>query len=81
LLQFVGVISISLYPFFFGFLLHSLSKIDFLFIVIKVRKFENGTELTLNVLTRFCGLAFPLVSKIDGRERIRRLLDPRQLIR
>ena len=77
LLQFVGVISVPFYPFFFGFLLHCLSKVDFLFIIIKVRKLEYGAELTLNLLTRGRGLAFPLVRKIDSGEGIRRLLNPR----
>jgi hypothetical protein len=39
-----------------GFLLHCLSKVDFLFIIIKVCKLEYGAELTLNLLTRGRGL-------------------------
>ena len=79
-LQFVGIISVPLYSFFFGFLLYCLPKVDLLFIIIKVCKLEYGTELTLNLLARCRRLAFPLVSKIDGVEDIRRLLDPRQFI-
>jgi hypothetical protein len=80
-LQFIGIISVSLYSFFFGFLLHCLSKVNFLFIIIKVRKLEYGAELTLNLLTRGRGLTFPLIRKIDSGEGIRRVLNPRQLIR
>jgi hypothetical protein len=43
-----------------------VAKTDLLGIVIKVRKGEEGTELPMQPFPWFRGLAFPLVSKIDG---------------
>jgi hypothetical protein len=48
-----------------AFHIFRLTKTDFLFVIVCMSKFENGSKLTMDLRTDFCSMLFGLMRKIN----------------